>query len=76
MSEDESDLFALAKTYFACREFNRAAHVLTDCSHAKSVFLKLYAMFLVGDKRREEESPNVQGMDSYTHIRRQPPQNN
>lgn len=50
MVEDEivdGDFYLLAKSYFDCREYKRAAHVLREQSGKKSVFLRLYALYLV-----------------------------
>ena len=48
--EDEvidGDLYLLAKSYFDCREYRRASHVLRDQMSKKSVFLRCYALYLV-----------------------------
>ena len=50
MEEDEvedSDFYLLAKSYFDCREYRRAAHVLRDQTGRRSVFLRCYALYLV-----------------------------
>lgn len=50
MEEDElvdGDFYLLAKSYFDCREYKRAAHVLRDQTGKKSVFLRCYALYLV-----------------------------
>jgi len=50
MEEDEfvdADFYLLAKSYFDCREYRRAAHVLRDQIGRKSVFLRSYALYLV-----------------------------
>ena len=50
MEEDEivdGDFYLLAKTYFDCREYKRAAHVLRDQIGKKSMFLSCYALCLV-----------------------------
>ncbi|CAN0903199.1 Anaphase-promoting complex subunit 8, partial [Linum grandiflorum] len=59
MEEDEAvdnDFYLLGKSYFDCREYRRAAHALRDQTGKKSVFLRNYALFLAGEKRKEEES--------------------
>lgn len=48
--EDEvidGDLYLLAKSYFDCREYRRASHVLRDQMSKKSIFLRCYALYLV-----------------------------
>jgi hypothetical protein len=49
MSDDEQDVFTLAKSYFDLREYRHAAHVLSrqQCAHPKSTFLRIYAMLMV-----------------------------
>ncbi|KAG4403904.1 hypothetical protein GLYMA_01G216550v4 [Glycine max] len=49
MEEDElvdGDFYLLAKSYFDCREYKRAARVLRDQNGRKSVFLRCYALYL------------------------------
>ncbi|MCI11542.1 anaphase-promoting complex subunit 8-like, partial [Trifolium medium] len=50
MEEDElvdGDFYLLARSYFDCREYKRAAHVLRDQIGRKSLFLRFYALYLV-----------------------------
>ncbi|OMO85780.1 Tetratricopeptide TPR-1 [Corchorus olitorius] len=64
MEEDEvihGDFYLLAKSYFDCREYRRAAHVLRDQTGKKSVFLRCYALYLAGEKRKEEEMIELEG---------------
>lgn len=57
----DSDFYLLAKSYFDCREFRRAAHVLRDQTGKKDVFLRCYALYLAGEKRKEEEVIEFEG---------------
>ncbi|KAM2978375.1 hypothetical protein FF2_015196 [Malus domestica] len=64
MEEDDivdGDFYLLAKSYFDCREYRRAAHVLRDQNGKKSVFLRSYALYLAGEKRKEEEMIELEG---------------
>ncbi|XP_059441301.1 anaphase-promoting complex subunit 8 [Corylus avellana] len=64
MEEDEvvvGDFYLLAKSYFDCREYRRASHVLRDQTGKKSVFLRCYALYLAGEKRKEEEMIELEG---------------
>jgi len=48
--EDEAidgDIYLLAKSYFDCREYRRASHMLRDQVSKKSLFLRYYALYLV-----------------------------
>ncbi|XP_020589970.1 anaphase-promoting complex subunit 8 isoform X1 [Phalaenopsis equestris] len=60
-SECDSDVYLLAKAYFDCREFRRAAHVLDRQTGRKAVFLRCYARYLAGEKRKEEELIELEG---------------
>ncbi|RAL52451.1 unnamed protein product [Cuscuta campestris] len=51
----DSDFYLLAKSYFDCREYRRASHVLRDQKSKKAVFLRCYALYLAGEKRKDEE---------------------
>ncbi|KAJ9140376.1 hypothetical protein P3X46_031031 [Hevea brasiliensis] len=64
MEEDEvvdGDFYLLAKSYFDCREYRRAAHVLQDQTGKKATFLRCYALYLAGEKRKEEEMIELEG---------------
>jgi Anaphase promoting complex subunit 8 / Cdc23 len=39
--------YLLGKSYFDCKEYARAAHVLKGCQSMKSKFLRLYSKYLV-----------------------------
>jgi len=60
---EQSDLpiYLLAKSYFDCKEYARAAFVLEKCTSAKSKFLKLYSKFLVGERRKEGVKEEILG---------------
>ena len=51
-----SDSYLLAKSYFDLREYTRAASVLAEESDSKSRFLRLYATYLAGERRKEEQA--------------------
>ncbi|CAA3018234.1 anaphase-promoting complex subunit 8 [Olea europaea subsp. europaea] len=44
----DNDFYLLAKSYFDCREYRRAAHVLRDQISKKAIFLRCYALYLDG----------------------------
>ncbi|KAF6159826.1 hypothetical protein GIB67_032910 [Kingdonia uniflora] len=58
---DDCDVYMLAKAYFDCKEFRRAAHALRDQNGRKAVFLRSYALYLAGEKRKEEEMIELEG---------------
>lgn len=58
---DENDIldqekFVLAKSYFNCKEFDRAAHTLKNCKSANSLFLRSYSILISVDKKATEET--------------------
>ncbi|KAG0211353.1 Anaphase-promoting complex subunit 23 [Mortierella sp. GBA30] len=57
----EHDTFLMAKTFFDLKEFDRCASVLKDCVSSKSRFLRLYSKYLIGEKRREQDTREVLG---------------
>ncbi|ONK80372.1 uncharacterized protein A4U43_C01F16960 [Asparagus officinalis] len=57
----DADCYLLAKTYFDCREYRRAAHALRGQKGRKAVFLRCYALYLAGEKRKEEELIELEG---------------
>lgn len=44
----DNDFYLLAKTYFDCKEYRRAAHVLRDQTSKIPMFLRFYSLYLVG----------------------------
>ncbi|KAK1305406.1 Anaphase-promoting complex subunit 8 [Acorus calamus] len=59
--ETDPDCYLLAKAYFDCREYRRAAHALRDQTGQKAVFLRGYSLYLAGEKRKEEEVIELEG---------------
>ncbi|EPX74796.1 anaphase-promoting complex subunit Apc8 [Schizosaccharomyces octosporus yFS286] len=55
----EDTTYILAKAYFDCKEFERAAYTLQNCKSSKSLFLQLYSKYLSGEKKIEEEADTV-----------------
>ncbi|RUP48627.1 anaphase promoting complex subunit 8 [Jimgerdemannia flammicorona] len=72
LTDLEYDKYLLAKTYFELKEFDRASHALIGCNESRSRFLRLYAKFLAGEKRKEEEAQNIMGpLDNSRAINRE-----
>ena len=46
---------------FSLQEYRRAAHVLRGSQNSKAVFLRCYALYLAGEKRKEEERIELSG---------------
>lgn len=62
----ERDKIALAGAYFSCKEFNRCYHVLKECRSYKAVFIRLYALFLSGEKKKSIENGTILGQNDNT----------
>ncbi|CAI5536521.1 unnamed protein product, partial [Closterium sp. Naga37s-1] len=52
--EEDSDEVLFARALFDVREFRRAAHVLEGVGGRRALFLRCYALYLAGEKRKEE----------------------
>lgn len=63
LSPKEKDRLTLAKTYYDCKEFDRAAHVLKRAQSGMGKFLRLYSLYLSGEKKKEEEMEGVLGQN-------------
>ncbi|KAL9230864.1 hypothetical protein vseg_006159 [Gypsophila vaccaria] len=57
----DNDFYLLGKSYFDCKEYRRAAHALRDQTGRKAVFLRCYALYLAGKKRKEEGLIELEG---------------
>lgn len=53
---EERESYILAKSYFDCQEYDRAAHFLEQCSSPKCVFLHKYSQFMSSEKKRLDNS--------------------
>ncbi|KAG8726869.1 Anaphase-promoting complex subunit 23, partial [Ceratobasidium sp. 428] len=52
--EEEADLLEVAKTYYAMKELDRAAHLLKGCKGPKARFLSIYCRYLASDKQAQD----------------------
>ncbi|KAK9471955.1 anaphase promoting complex subunit 8 [Dipodascopsis tothii] len=57
----EARKYVLAKTLFDCKEFDRVGTVLASATSNKCLFLRLYARYISGEKKREEQSEVILG---------------
>lgn len=55
----ERDRIAVASSYLNCKEFNRCHHILKGCRSAKAVFIRLYALYLSGEKKKSLDSSTI-----------------
>lgn len=56
--------FLLAKNYFQCKEFDRAAYVLRNCRSGNALFVRLYSIYLSIDKKAAEENDGAASLGS------------
>lgn len=49
---EDKESYLLAKTYFDCQEYDRAAHFLENCTSPKCVFLLRYSQYMSSEKKR------------------------
>ncbi|KAK9468805.1 anaphase promoting complex subunit 8 [Lipomyces arxii] len=61
MPASERRKYLLAKACFDCREYDRAAMMLDKCKSFKCLFLRLYARYISGEKKKEEQSATILG---------------
>ncbi|VEU19288.1 DEKNAAC100730 [Brettanomyces naardenensis] len=59
----ESDKLLLASSYFSCKEFDRCSHVLEGCHSHRAIFLRVYSLYLSGERRRDFDSNGVLGQN-------------
>lgn len=53
------DKMTLASSYFACKEFDRCSAVLKGCKSDTAIFLRLYSLYLSGERKRDLDSGAV-----------------
>lgn len=53
---EEKEAYTLAKSYFECQEYDRAAHFLESCTSLKCVFLHKYSQYMSSEKKRLDNS--------------------
>lgn len=65
----EATQLMLGKSLYDTREYRRAAHSLEKCSSPKAVFLRLYSLYLAGEKSKEDNMVDAIGEDEVTGIK-------
>lgn len=59
ISLEEKEAYTLAKTYFDCQEYDRAAHFLENCLSSKCVFLHKYSQYMSSEKKRLDNATDL-----------------
>ncbi|KAF6011334.1 hypothetical protein HII13_002695 [Brettanomyces bruxellensis] len=55
----DMDKLTLASSYFDCKEFDRCSSALKGCKSDTATFLRLYSMYLSGERKRDLDSGAV-----------------
>ncbi|CAK1602824.1 unnamed protein product [Parnassius mnemosyne] len=56
---DERESYVLAKSYFDCQEYDRAAHFIENCTSSKCVFLYRYSQYMSSEKKRLDNATDI-----------------
>ncbi|CRL01320.1 CLUMA_CG014394, isoform A [Clunio marinus] len=69
ISEVEFDDYCLAKSYFDCKEYDRAAYFTRLCTSPVPKFLNLYSMYMAKEKKRLDNSPDNTTLSGNAHLK-------
>lgn len=56
---EEKEAYTLAKSYFDCQEYDRAAHFIENCTSPKCVFLLRYSQYMSSEKKRLDNATDT-----------------
>lgn len=59
VSLEEKEAYTLAKSYFDCQEYDRAAYFLDNCISPKCVFLQKYSQYMSSEKKRLDNATDT-----------------
>jgi anaphase-promoting complex subunit 8 len=68
ISDEEYDDYCIAKSYFDCREYDRAAFFTRSCTSPVPKFLNLYSMYMAKEKKRLDNSPDSTTLTGNAHL--------
>lgn len=57
--QEERESYMLAKSYFDCQEYDRAAHFIENCTSPKCVFLLKYSQYMSSEKKRLDNNVDL-----------------
>jgi anaphase-promoting complex subunit 8 len=69
ISPEDYDNYFLAKTYFDCREYDRAAYFTNSCSSPVPSFLNRYSMYMAKEKKRLDNTPDNSTMSGNSQLK-------
>lgn len=61
LTEKEQNRYQYAKALFQVRQYHNASFVLKDYDAPRLRFLRLYAKYLAGEQRKEEQTQDILG---------------
>ncbi|XP_045766886.1 cell division cycle protein 23 homolog [Maniola jurtina] len=56
---EEREAYTLAKSFFDCQEYDRAAHFIENCTSPKCVFLHKYSQYMSSEKKRLDNATDT-----------------
>ena len=56
---EEKEAYTLAKSYFDCQEYDRAAHFIENCTSLKCIFLHRYSQYMSSEKKRLDNATDT-----------------
>ncbi|XP_050361875.1 cell division cycle protein 23 homolog [Nymphalis io] len=56
---EEKEAYTLAKSYFDCQEYDRAAHFIENCTSPKCVFVHRYSQYMSSEKKRSDNATDT-----------------
>ncbi|XP_026321642.1 cell division cycle protein 23 homolog [Hyposmocoma kahamanoa] len=57
--QEEKESYTLAKSYFDCQEYDRAANFIENCTSPKCVFLLKYSQYMSSEKKRLDNNVDL-----------------
>lgn len=69
ITDDEYDDYCLAKSYYDCREYDRAAYFIQSSVSPVPKFLNYYCTYMAKEKKRLDNMPDTTSLSGNTHLK-------
>ncbi|KAI9487958.1 anaphase-promoting complex subunit 8-like protein [Zychaea mexicana] len=69
LSEKEYNKYQYARALFRMQQYDNVAFILKDYTHPRLMFLRLYAKFLAGEKRKNERIHDMLDVSENSHAK-------
>ena len=69
IADDEYDDYCLAKSYYDCREYDRAAYFIRSSTSPVPKFLNYYCTYMAKEKKRLDNMPDTTSLSGNTHLK-------